>query len=86
MPVQKVKDLRDLSDVELERQLLDLKDELWRLRFQLATQQLENPMRIREVRKAYARTMTIIREREIAKEKQNRQDALRAGDVQASQG
>jgi large subunit ribosomal protein L29 len=86
MPVQKVKDLRDLTDDELERKLLDLKDELWRLRFQLATQQLENPMRIREVRKAYARTMTIIREREIARERQNRQDALRTGDVQASQG
>ena len=67
MPVQKVKDLRDLTDDELERKLLDLKDELWRLRFQLATQQLENPMRIRE-------------------ERQNRQDALRAGDVQVSQG
>jgi large subunit ribosomal protein L29 len=63
-----------------------LKDELWRLRFQLATQQLENPMRIREVRKAFARTMTIIREREIARERQNRQDALRTGDVQVSQG
>ncbi len=86
MPVQKVKDLRDLTDDELERQLLDLKDELWRLRFQLATQQLENPMRIREVRKAFARTMTIIREREIARERENRQKALHAGDVQVSQG
>lgn len=86
MPAQKVKDLRDMTDDELERRLLDLKDELWRLRFQLATQQLENPMRIREVRKAFARTMTIIREREIARERQNRQDVLRAGDVQASQG
>jgi large subunit ribosomal protein L29 len=86
MPVQKVKDLRDLTDDELERKLHDLKDELWRLRFQLATQQLENPMRIREVRKAYARTMTIIREREIARERQGRQDTLRAGNVQASQG
>jgi large subunit ribosomal protein L29 len=86
MPVQKVKELRDLTEDELERKLLDLKDELWRLRFQLATQQLENPMRIREVRKAFARTMTIIREREIARERQNRQDALRTGDVQVSQG
>ena len=86
MPVQKVKDLRDLTDDELERKLLDLKDELWRLRFQMATQQLENPMRIREVRKAFARTMTIIREREIARERENRQSALHAGDVQVSQG
>ena len=72
MPVQKAKDLRDLTDDELARKLLDLKDELWRLRFQLATQQLENPMRIRDVRKAFARTMTIIREREMARERENR--------------
>jgi large subunit ribosomal protein L29 len=69
MPVQKVSELRDLTDEELERRLYDLKDELFRLRFQLATRQLENPMRIREVRKAFARTKTVQREREIEREK-----------------
>jgi large subunit ribosomal protein L29 len=86
MPAQKVKDLRDMTDDELERRLLDLKDELWRLRFQLATGQLENVMRIREVRKAYARTKTIVREREIDRERNSRRAALRTGDVQVSQG
>jgi large subunit ribosomal protein L29 len=87
MPVQKVKDLRDLTDDELERKLLELKDELWRLRFQLATRQLENPMRIREVRKAFACTKTIIREREIERERGNLPNAaVGAGDVQASRG
>jgi large subunit ribosomal protein L29 len=86
MPAQKVKDLRDMTDDELERKLLDLKDELWRLRFQLATGQLENVMRIRDVRKAFARTKTIAREREIARERDSRRGALRTGDVQVSQG
>ena len=44
--MKKVKELRELTDEELEKKLIDLKDELFRLRFQLATGQLENPMRI----------------------------------------
>jgi large subunit ribosomal protein L29 len=86
MPAQKAKDLRDLTDDELARKLLDLKDELWRLRFQLATGQLENMMRIREVRKAFARTKSIVREREIGRERDSRRAALHSGDVQVSQG
>jgi len=86
MPVQKAEELRNLSTDELESKLLDLKDELWRLRFQMATGQLENQMRIREVRKAFARAKTIIREREIDREKESRQGAFNSGDVQASQG
>jgi large subunit ribosomal protein L29 len=61
----KVKDLRDLSTVEIETKVNALKDELFNLRFQLATGQLENPMRIREVRKDIARAKTILREREL---------------------
>lgn len=68
--VRKVKELRDLTDDELQKKLVDLKDELFRLRFQLATGQLENPMRIREVRRAYARAKTILREREIMRERE----------------
>jgi large subunit ribosomal protein L29 len=67
-PVKKAKELRDLTDEELERQLVDLKDELFRLRFQMATGQLENPMRIREVRRTFARIKTILTEREMARE------------------
>ncbi len=61
----KVKDIRDLSNAELQQKLDGMKDELFNLRFQLATGQLENPMRIREVRKTIAQIKTIVREREL---------------------
>jgi len=67
--VKKVKELRELTDEELEKKLIDLKDELFRLRFQLATGQLENPMRIREVKRTFARAKTIARERELERMK-----------------
>ncbi len=63
MPV-KVKDMRDMNDVELAQKIEDLKKELFTLRFRLATGQLENPMRIKEVRKTIARVKTILHERE----------------------
>lgn len=61
----KPKELRDLSQDELTTQLKSLKEQLFRLRFQLATAQLENPMRIRQVKKDIARVHTVIREREL---------------------
>ena len=50
--------VRDMSDMELTQKLADLKGELFNLRFQLATGQLENPLRIRNVRKDIARIKT----------------------------
>jgi large subunit ribosomal protein L29 len=61
----KAKNLRDLTQDELNNKLTQLKEELFNLRFQLATGQLDNPMRLREVRKIIARTHTVIREREL---------------------
>ena len=61
----KAAELRDLSDEELRGKLRELQEELFNLRFQLATGQLENTARIREVRKSIARMKTVIREREI---------------------
>lgn len=61
----KAKNLRDLTQEELNRKITELKEELFNLRFQLATGQLENPMRLREVRKTIARTHTVLREREL---------------------
>ena len=61
----KVKDIRNLSEKELQDKLTDLKAEMFNLRFQQATNQLDNPMRIVEVRKAIARVKTIIREGEL---------------------
>ncbi|HHU77270.1 MAG: 50S ribosomal protein L29 [Caldicoprobacterales bacterium] len=56
---------REMSQEELHQNLAELKSELFNLRFQLATGQLENPMRIREVKKNIARVKTILREREL---------------------
>lgn len=61
----KVKELRDLTDAELDKKLTDSKDELFKLRFQMATGQLDNPMKLQEVRRKIARVKTIIREREL---------------------
>lgn len=61
----KAKEIRDLNASEMEQKVAGLKEELFNLRFQIATGQLENPMRIREVKKAIARIKTIQRESEI---------------------
>jgi len=60
--------VREFSDVELEAKIKTLKEELFNLRFQLATRQLDNPMRIREVKKDIARVKTVQREREIRRQ------------------
>ena len=62
----KVKEIRQLTEVELDSKLLELKAELFNLRFQLATGQLDNPLRIKTVRKDIARVKTIVRERELS--------------------
>lgn len=61
----KAKDIRDLTAGELDQKLSGLKEELFNLRFQLATGQLENPMRIREVKKNIARVKTVQRQQEL---------------------
>lgn len=61
----KSNEIRNLNNEELQKKLNDLKDELFNLRFQLTAGQLENPVRIREVRKSIARVKTVIREKEL---------------------
>lgn len=61
----KANELRDLTSEELQKRLADCKAELFNLRFQLATGQLDNPMRVRDVRKNIARVKTVIRERDL---------------------
>jgi len=58
-----VEDLRAKSNVELEQELVAAKKELFNLRFQNATNQLENTSRIKEVRKNIARIQTVITEK-----------------------
>ena len=65
----KAKEIRDLTTSEIETKVKSLKEELFNLRFQLATGQLENTARIREVKKSIARMKTVVREREIEQQK-----------------
>jgi large subunit ribosomal protein L29 len=62
---EKKKSVRELNHEELVNRLRDLKEELFNLRFQLATGHLANPSKIREVRKDIARVHTVQREREL---------------------
>ncbi len=61
----KIEKLRDLTAEELELKLKELKAELFNLRFQHATNQLDNPMKMVEVKKTIARVKTILREIEL---------------------
>ena len=63
----KINEIRDLTNDELNQKLEDLKKELFNLRFQHVTGQLENPVKMRETKKDIARVKTIIREKELAK-------------------
>ena len=57
--------IREMTDVELNAELDKMKQELFNLRFQHVTGQLENPMQMREVKKDIARIKTVIREKEL---------------------
>ena len=59
-------EIRELSTEEMQSKLKDLKEELFNLRVQLAINQLENPTRIKAVKKDIARISTILRENELA--------------------
>ncbi len=61
----KANELREKTINELNQSLIDLKTELFNLRFQLATGELDNPMRIKAVKKDIARIKTVLREREL---------------------
>ncbi|MBR6407618.1 MAG: 50S ribosomal protein L29 [Clostridia bacterium] len=61
----KAAQFRELSTQELEKKLLDLKQELFNLRFQHAINQLDNPQRLSAVKKDIARVKTILREEEL---------------------
>ena len=67
----KSSELRDLSIEELQKKLVDFKEELFSLRFQMVTGQLGNSMRIKEVKRNIARVKTILREIELQKNNQN---------------
>lgn len=62
-----LKKMRNMTEVELNAELTKMKKELFNLRFQHATGQLENPVKMRELKKDIARVKTIIKEKELAK-------------------
>lgn len=64
--------LRELGDEELRKKLQELSEELFNLRFRLGTGQLDNPMQIRAVRKDIARVKTLLRERELQRNRGGR--------------
>ncbi len=59
-------ELRELADDELRQKMADAKEELFNLRFQIVTGQLDNPRRIKQVKREIARLLTVMRERDIA--------------------
>ena len=61
----KARELRELSIHELKEKLSQLREELFNLRFQKTIHKLENPMRIRQVKRDIARILTILREKEL---------------------
>jgi large subunit ribosomal protein L29 len=61
----KASEINELSKEEIEKKIKELKEELFNLRFQHAINQLDNPIRLKHVRKDIARSMTILREREL---------------------
>ena len=63
--MMQVKEVRELNNEQLAEKLVELKKDLFNLRLQLATNQLDNPAKIRETKKAIARIQTVLREREL---------------------
>ena len=69
MNKMKINKIREMSSPELENELSELKTELFKLRFSLATNGLDNPMKIREVKKDTAKINTVLKERELKENK-----------------
>ena len=67
--MMKINKIREMSSPELEKELGELKTELFKLKFSLATNGLDNPMKIREVKKDIAKINTVLTERKIAESK-----------------
>ena len=63
----KVKEIRELSTADIEKKIVSSKEELFNLRFQQATGNLEKPSQIKELRHQIARLKTVLRERELEK-------------------
>ena len=67
--MMKINKVREMSSPDLEKELGELKTELFKLKFSLATKGLDNPMKIKEVKKDIAKINTVLTERKIAESK-----------------
>lgn len=67
--MMKINKIREMSSPDLEKELGELKTELFKLKFSLATNGLDNPMKIKEVKKDIAKINTVLTERKIAEAK-----------------
>ena len=67
--MMKINKIREMSSPDLEKELGELKTELFKLKFSLATNGLDNPMKINEVKKDIAKINTVLTERKIAESK-----------------
>ncbi len=67
--MMKINKIREMSSPDLEKELGELKTELFKLKFSLATKGLDNPMKIKEVKKDIAKINTVLTERKIAESK-----------------
>ena len=67
----KIEKIREMSSQDLNKELSELKTELFKLRFSLATNGLDNPMRIKQVKKDIARIKTVLRQRELEAKEDN---------------
>ena len=67
--MMKINKIREMSSPDLEKELGELKTELFKLKFSLATNGLDNPMKIKEVRRDIAKINTVLTERKIAESK-----------------
>ena len=65
----KINKIREMSSPDLKKELSELKSELFKLRFSLATNGLDNPMKIKEVKKDIARINTVLKQRELEEAK-----------------
>jgi large subunit ribosomal protein L29 len=72
MAIRKVAKLREMTSEELTKEESELTSQLFKLRFQLATGQIEKPHKIREVRKEIAKVKTVLRERDLESTQKNK--------------
>lgn len=72
----KISEIKKMSSEDLNKKLLDFKSELLNLRFQIAINQLENPMRIKAVKKDVARIMTVLNERSKVSQNENKEEGV----------